>query len=50
MSVKEQLKTQLWAVTKDYSEVLPYLKDPAYEVSNTYHFNGLFDSYYITLI
>ena len=47
MSVKEQLNNQLWAVTSDYSEVLPYLNNPDYRVSNTYHSNGLFDQYYV---
>jgi hypothetical protein len=47
MSVKEQFHNQLWAVTSDYEEVLPYLDNPNYNVMNTYHSNGLFDSYYI---
>ena len=49
MSVKEQLHNQLWAVSSDYSEVLPYLDNPLYSVMNTYHTNGLFDRYYIGL-
>lgn len=49
MSVREQLKDQLWATTNDYNEALPYLQDPAFHVTNTYHANGLFDSYYIHL-
>ena len=49
MSVKEQFNKQIWAVTSDYSEVLPYINDPLYTVHNTYHTNGLFDKYYISL-
>ena len=49
MSIKEQFHNQLWAVTTDYNEVLPYLDNPNYDVSNTYRANGLFDSYYIHL-
>lgn len=47
MSVKEQFNNQLWAVTSDYNEALPYLDNPNYVVLNTYHTNGLFDQYYI---
>ena len=47
MSVREQLKNQLWAITHDYNEVLPYLNNPTYHVSTTYRSNGLFDAYYI---
>lgn len=47
MSVREQFHNQLWATTSDYNEVLPYLDNPNYSVTNTYHANGLFDSYYI---
>lgn len=50
MSVSEQFKNQVWATTHDYNEALPYLSDPNYNVCNTYHGNGLFDSYYIHLI
>lgn len=50
MSVKEQFHDQLWAVTRDYEEVKPYIDNPAYNVSNTYFRNGLFDSYYIHLV
>jgi hypothetical protein len=49
MSVKEQFQYNLWAVTSDYNEVLPYLNNDNYNVMNTYHANGLFDSYYIHL-
>lgn len=49
MSVREQLKNQLWATTRDYNEALPYLNNPSYDVMNTYRQNGLFDSYYIHL-
>lgn len=49
MSIKEQFQNQLWAVSSDYSEVLPYLDNPNYMVTNTYHANGLFDQYYIGL-
>ena len=49
MSVKEQFHNQLWATSKDYDEVLPYLNNPEYDVYNTYHANGLFDTYYIGL-
>lgn len=49
MSVKEQFHDQLWATTSDYNEVLPYLDDERYMVRNTYHSNGLFDTYYIGL-
>ena len=49
MSVKEQFQNQLWATTMDYDEVLPYLDNPDYLVMNTYHTNGLFDTYYIGL-
>ncbi len=50
MSVREQLKNQVWATTSNYQEALPYLNDPMFNVTNTYHSNGLFDSYYIHLI
>ena len=49
MSVKEQFMSQTWAITSDYSEVLPYLSNHEYQVCNTYHSNGLFDTYYIGL-
>ena len=49
MSVKEQFMNQLWATTKDYEEALPYLDNPDFSVHNTYHANGLFDTYYIGL-
>ena len=49
MSVSEQFQYNLWATTTDYNEVLPYLNNPNYDVSNTYRSNGLFDSYYIHL-
>jgi hypothetical protein len=49
MSVKEQFFNQLWATTTNYNEVLPYINDERYTVANTYHANGLFDSYYIGL-
>lgn len=49
MSVAEQFKNQTWATSSDYNEVLPYLNDPNYLVANTYHYNGLFDTYYIGL-
>lgn len=50
MSIEEQFKNQLWAVSSNYAEVLPYLNNPMYNVQNTYHTNGLFDSYYIHLV
>jgi len=50
MSVREQLERQTWAVSSDYSEVLPYLGKEGYEVSNTYRRNGLFDKYFVSLI
>lgn len=40
---------QVWATSSDYEEVLPYLDDDRYLVTNTYHANGLFDTYYIGL-
>ena len=46
-TIKEQFMSQTWAVTSDYSEVLPYLDNPNYLVANTFHKNGLFDAYYI---
>ena len=49
MSVKEQFQNQLWATSSSYEEVLPYLNDERYLVTNTYHSNGLFDTYYIGL-
>ena len=49
MSVKEQFQNQVYATTSDYNEVLPYLNDDRYSVMNTYHSNGLFDSYFIGL-
>ena len=49
MSVKEQFKNQTWATSSNYEEVLPYLDNPDYLVANTYHGNGLFDTYYIGL-
>ena len=49
MSIKEQLHDQLWATSSDYEEVLPYLNDQSFNVFNTYHANGLFDTYYIHL-
>ena len=49
MSIKEQLHDRLWAVSSNYDEVLPYLDNPNYNVSNTYHRNGLFDAFYIHL-
>ncbi|MCR5270579.1 MAG: hypothetical protein K6D91_06130 [Prevotella sp.] len=49
-SVREQFNEQLFAFTKDYDEVLPYLNSPFYEVRNTYHSNGLFNNYYIGMI
>ena len=50
MSVKEQLHNRTWATSSSYEEVLPYLDRPdIYEVSNTYHQNGLFDTYYVGL-
>lgn len=49
MSIKEQFENQLWAVSNDYNEVLPYLDNPDYDVTNMYHGNGLFDAYYIGL-
>lgn len=49
MSIKEQFHNQTWATSSSYEEVLPYLNNPAYMVVNTYHANGLFDTYYIGL-
>lgn len=49
MSVEEQFKDQLWATTNDYNEVLPYINNERYMVANTYHANGLFDTYFIGL-
>lgn len=49
MSIEEQFKDKLWATSTDYNEVLPYLGDPKYLVVNTYHSNGLFDTYYVGL-
>lgn len=49
MSIKEQFQNQFWAVSSSYEEVLPYINNPNYDVSNTYHANGLFDKYYIGL-
>ena len=49
MTIKEQLHNQTWAVSSDYSEVLPYVGDPNFMVTNTYHGNGLFDTYYVGL-
>ena len=49
MSVKQQLENQVWATSRDYDEVLPYLADDDYMVHNTYHSNGLFDNYFIGL-
>ena len=49
MSVKEQLENQVWATSRDYDEVLPYLANSDYMVHNTYHANGLFDHYFIGL-
>jgi hypothetical protein len=48
-TIKEQFETQTWAVTSDYSEVLPYLDNPSYLVANTFRSNGLFDVYYVGL-
>jgi hypothetical protein len=50
MSVQEQFYQRSCAFTKNYDEVLPYLGNPNYEVGNTYHDNGLFDTYYINAI
>ena len=50
MSVKEQFHYQLWATTTSYEEALPYLNNPMYDVQNTYHDNGLFDAYYISVV
>ena len=50
MTVKEQFQYNLWAVTRNYEEVKPYIGNPNYNVSNTYFSNGLFDSYYIHLV
>ena len=50
MSVQEQFQRNLWATTKSYEEVLPYLDNPDYNVTNTYRSNGLFDSYYIHVV
>lgn len=47
MSVKEQFKNQTWATSSSYEEVLPFVGDERYSVCNTYHSNGLFDTYYI---
>lgn len=49
MSIKEQFMNQLWATSSSYEEILPYLSDERYNVTNTYHANGLFDQYYIHL-
>ena len=49
MSVKQQLENQVWATSRDYDEVLPYLADDDYMVRNAYHANGLFDHYFIGL-
>jgi hypothetical protein len=49
MSIREQFHNQLWAISRDYDEVLPYLNDERYDVCNTYHANGLFDYYWIGL-
>ena len=49
MSIKEQFHDRTWATSSDYEEVLPYLNNPDYMVMNTYHANGLFDTYYIGL-
>ena len=50
MSVQQQLHNRLWATSSNYEEVLPYLNNENYSVSNTYHANGLFDQYYIHII
>ena len=49
MSVQEQFNNQTWAMTSDYSEVLPFINDERYLVTNTFHSNGLFYKYYIGL-
>lgn len=49
MSVKDQFKYNLWATSSSYEEVLPYVDDDRYLVTNTYHSNGLFDKYYVGL-
>lgn len=49
MSIKEQLHDQTWATSSSYEEVLPFLNDPNYMVTNTFHSDGLFDSYYVAL-
>ena len=49
MTIREQLHNQTWATSSDYEEVLPYLMDERYLVTNTFHTNGLFDMYYIGL-
>ena len=49
MTIREQLQNQTWATSSDYEEVLPYFGNPDYMVTNTYHVNGLFDTYYIGL-
>ena len=49
MSVQEQLHDQTWAMTSDYSEVLPFVNDERYLVTNTFYSNGLFDKYYVGL-
>ena len=50
MTVKEQFQYNLWAVTRNYEEVKPYIGNPNYNVSKTYFSKGLFDSYYIHLV
>ena len=49
MTIKEQLHNQTWAVSSDYSEVLPYVGYTNFMLTKTYHGNGLFDSYYVGL-
>lgn len=49
MSVKEQFQNQTWATSSNYEEVLPFVGDDRYLVTNSYHANGLFDCYYIGL-
>jgi len=50
MSVKDQLHYRLWATSSNYEEVLPYMDDPKFKVTNTFHSNGLFDTYYIHVV
>ena len=50
MSIKQQFQNQTWATSSNYEEVLPYLSDPYVNVENTYHSNGLFDKYYLSIL